>query len=804
MRVLSRFLTVAFCLWATAASAGTITPGLSAAFAQTGEQEMLPVIISLSVQVDLKGVHERWFQNLETPLAERHDRLRDTLVAASQLAQDAVRASFTILERNGMVSDVQPLWIANLLTADATRAGAELIANFETVMEVGLDEEIRLLEPAAISRSEPKLLSTESALKTMRAPEAWARDVTGQGVTVAVVGTPFLSSLPSLTGRMSGNETSLASSSCGDAAALMLGCAVGVDGEKGDTIGVAPQAQWRLLPIICGKTPHVSDVINQLQSAHNASYAEAPDVIVQAWEVGDSCSSGLPQAAWQAFANIEQLGSILIWAAGDHGSEGRGSVRLPAGNSSEDLTFFAVGNIDATSGTLKLDPSSSRGPSPCDRKSIKPELSAIGAGVRSAGREDYVMASGSLCAAGYVAGACALMRQVNPEITPTAAKIALQLSAQDQGVTGEDYEFGYGALDIAAAVEHAASSSKTGTISGEIRYGGDHIAGARVFLVSNSGSYTAVSNSEGKFRFGQIPADQKLALFVARFGYRDFVAPESVYVAQRTEFSVRVELERGLADDVEVDRGFIFGVNDDNATSGIWTRAIPVGSTENGTAVQVSEDATAYGSFCFVTGNGATESDAPASHDVDGGRTTLRSPVFRLDNLSEPKLKFSYAYSNDRGQQKGGDFLRVQISNDGGESWTNLIQTSVSTDGWQEVQFKLDDFIAPTAQMVLQFVAEDNAPPSLVEAAIDDIFIEGRPDAPEPPKNLSLTPSELGVQLTWNASVGASSYKLYMAGEPGHVFAPENYFTQVPDTFLFIPFDQIPYERFYFQVTAVK
>lgn len=762
------------------------------------------MLISLETQVDLEGVHERWFRGLETPLADRHERLRDTLEAASRIANDAVRASFTILERNGMASDLEPLWISNILTANVTRAGAELIANFESVLEIGLDEPVRLLEPTTIESSEPKLLTTDAALKTMRAPEAWLRDVTGQGVTVAVIGTPFMTALPALTGRMSGMEASLASSYCGDAAALMLGCAVGVDAQKGDTIGVAPQANWRLLPIICGQTPRVSDVIAQLQAAHNGNFADAPDVIVQAWEVGDSCTSGLPDAAWQAFANVEHLGSILIWAAGDHGAEGRGAIRLPAAKASEALTFFAIGNVSASSGSLELDAKSSRGPSPCDRKSIKPELSAVGVNARSAGRDGFVIASGSVCAAGYVAGACALMRQVNPEITASAAKIALQLSARDYGVTGEDSEYGYGILDVIAAVELATSSSKTGTISGMVRYGGEHIAGARAFLVSSSGSYTAASNNEGKFRFGQIPADQKFALYVTRFGYKDFVAPESVFVAQRNDFSVSVDLERGLADDAEVDRGFILGVSGDNATSGVWTRAIPVGSTVNGNPVQVSEDATAYGNFCFVTGNGASASEAAATHDVDGGKTTLRSPVFRLDNLAEPKLRFKYAYSNDRGPQKGGDFLRVQISNDGGETWTNLIQTSVSTDGWQEVQFVLEDFVAPTSQMVLQFVAEDNAPPSLVEAAIDDIFIEGRPDAPEPPKNLSLTPSDLGVQLTWNSSVGASSYKIYMAGEPGHVFAPENYFTQVPDTFMFIPFDQIPYERFYFQVTAVK
>ncbi|MBK6766638.1 MAG: S8 family serine peptidase [bacterium] len=804
LHTLSRFLLLAICFWTVSASGGTISAGLSGEFSKVGEQDKLPVLISLANQADLENLQERRFRAFDVPLAERHAVLRDSLQAASSSGFEAVRASLSILERNGMVSDVKALWLANMLAANVTRAGAELIANFESVQEVGLDEAVRLLEPAAIAPAQGQMLTTESALKTMRAPDAWAENVLGAGVTVAVLGTPLNSSALLASDRAAGPEALLVSVFCSDASAVMMGCAVGVDSEKGDTVGVAPQAKWRLMSLVCSGNPRVSHVIERLQLVHSSSFADAPAVILQAWEIGDSCRCVLPQAAWTAFANVEQLGSILIWAAGDHGGEGRGSIRLPAARASESLTFFSVGSLQDYAGTLVLEPRSSRGPSPCDRKTIKPELSAPSADVRSAGRNGVVKVTGSLCAAGYVAGACALMRQVNPELSPLAAKVALQLAARDLGATGEDNEFGYGVLDIDAAVRLAQSSSKTGSISGVVRYGGDYVSGARAFLVSNSGSYSAVSNAEGKFRFGQVPAEQKFALYVARFGYKDFAAPDSVFVEQRKDRSFVVDLERGLADDAEVDRGFIFGVAGDNATSGVWTRAIPIGSVENGAPVQVSDDGTAYGSFCFVTGSGADPAEPAASHDVDGGRTTLRSPMFRLDNLAEPKLRFKYAYSNDRGPQKGGDFFRVQVSNDAGESWTNLIQTSVSTDGWQDVQFELEDFVKPTALMIVQFVAEDNAPPSLVEAAIDDIFVEGRPDAPEPPKNLALTPSETGIQLTWSQSEGASGYKVYMAGEQGHVFAPENFFVSLPDTFLFVPFDQIPYERFYFQVTAVK
>lgn len=783
------------------ALAGTLTPGLEAAYRAADEQAKLPVLISLTRQANLDAVRSQFLSSVSEQDGLRHAALLEALQSVSRQSQDEINNSMQILQRNGMVEDLEFFWIANLLKANVSRAGAELIANFEAVEEVGLDEEINLLEPEESVPSEAKMVSSEHALQLMNAREIWVAGVTGTGTTVAVVGTPFPSSHLAFADRMTGAEGLLASSFCGQSTAILLGAAVGCDRQKGDTVGVAPDARWRLLPLACGQTHKVSDILRAVQLSQVGDYLSVPDVIVQAWSAGDSCSVGLPAKSWSAFRNLEELGSILIWSAGDNGLLGRNTVPLPAANVEDKQTFFSVGAVSADGRSIRQ--TSSRGPSPCDRRSIKPDLTAIGEG-RSAGENGFVTTQGSLLATGYVAGAVALMRQVNPTISPFEAKNALKLSAKDLGVEGEDNDFGFGLLDINAAVELAASSSETGTISGTVKYGGERIGGARVYLVGASGSYTVPSNSEGQFRFTQIPAEREFALYVARFGYKDFAAPDSVKTSKQKEFSVGVDLERGIADDAEVDRGFVFGVPEDNATGGIWTRAVPVGSSENGNQVQVSEDATAYGSFCFVTGNGGSVAEPAAANDVDGGKTTLRSPIFRLDNLADSKLRFKYAYSNDRGQQKGGDFFRVQISNDGGETWVNLIQTSMSSDGWREASFVIEDFVTPTEQMVIQFVAEDNAPPSLVEAAVDDIFIDGKPDAPEPPKNLSLTPAENGVNLTWNKSEGASSYKLYLSGQAGHVFAPENYFTTVKDTFLYVPYDQIPYDQFYFQVTAVK
>ncbi|MDD5089088.1 MAG: hypothetical protein PHI18_09885, partial [bacterium] len=107
-------------------------------------------------------------------------------------------------------------------------------------------------------------------------------------------------------------------------------------------------------------------------------------------------------------------------------------------------------------------------------------------------------------------------------------------------------------------------------------------------------------------------------------------------------------------------------------------------------------------------------------------------------------------------------------------------------------------------RMMLQFIAEDYGPGSLVEAAVDDIRITGAPSAPEPPRGLVLDVQFNQVVLHWRSSEDASGYRVYLSGERGNVIRPENLLTVVSDTTLTVPLSDIPYEQFYFQVTAIK
>ncbi|HOX27228.1 MAG TPA: C25 family cysteine peptidase [Candidatus Krumholzibacteria bacterium] len=197
------------------------------------------------------------------------------------------------------------------------------------------------------------------------------------------------------------------------------------------------------------------------------------------------------------------------------------------------------------------------------------------------------------------------------------------------------------------------------------------------------------------------------------------VATVSGYQAD-LEFNLPVG---GWFDDVEVDRGWLVGIAGDTATSGQWVRADPVGTTYNSAVVQTEDDHTpAPGTICFVTGN-AGAGEAAGAADVDGGTTTLLSPVFDLSNALGATVSYWRWYTNNLGNNPGEDWWDVAVTNDGA-TWVVLEHTQASAATWQQFTFMLDAYIELTDQVQLRFVASDANLGSLVEAAVDDFLLD--------------------------------------------------------------------------------
>jgi choice-of-anchor B domain-containing protein len=186
-----------------------------------------------------------------------------------------------------------------------------------------------------------------------------------------------------------------------------------------------------------------------------------------------------------------------------------------------------------------------------------------------------------------------------------------------------------------------------------------------------------------------------------------------------------------LVDRCETPNGWTGSAPGDDATEGRWVHGDP-----NGTTAQPEDDHTYAGRNCWFTGQGPASAQVNFA-DVDDGTTTLRTPVYDLAALADPVISYWRWYSNAIGPGTPyEDVLRVDVSNDGGASWTNVEVVGPTGDvlgGWRQHQFRLRDLLPPTSQVQVRFVASDLGNASTVEAAIDDFAIADVVCAPPGP-----------------------------------------------------------------------
>lgn len=210
-----------------------------------------------------------------------------------------------------------------------------------------------------------------------------------------------------------------------------------------------------------------------------------------------------------------------------------------------------------------------------------------------------------------------------------------------------------------------------------------------------------------------------------------------------------------LRDNLESELGWIVGAPGDAASTGQWERVDPTQKTQDNAVIQPGDDATtAPGTRCFVTdGSGGSA----GTGDVDDGPTTVRSPVFDLSATPSAVIRYARHYWCSTGDD---DFI-VDISNDGGQSWTNFETLTGSMNAWTTVEIKVADKIAPTDQMQLRFVANDNPNNSVTEAAIDDFEVFDYGSAPHLGFLGTPAPSaSVELQLAGNAN---STWLLFLA-----------------------------------------
>ncbi len=171
---------------------------------------------------------------------------------------------------------------------------------------------------------------------------------------------------------------------------------------------------------------------------------------------------------------------------------------------------------------------------------------------------------------------------------------------------------------------------------------------------------------------------------------------------------------QAFADSFNTNQGWSVD-NSPGLTDGSWTRGQPVGGGERG---DPAADFDGNG-WAYLTDN------ASGNSDVDGGSTSLISPVFDATGGTQVYANYAVWYSNSFGASPNADIFTVEVSNNNGASW-QLVQTigPTSQDAWAYFSQRLDGLVAPTANMRLRFTASDLGDGSVIEAAVDAVSIE--------------------------------------------------------------------------------
>ncbi|MBU0754091.1 MAG: zinc carboxypeptidase [Planctomycetes bacterium] len=176
-------------------------------------------------------------------------------------------------------------------------------------------------------------------------------------------------------------------------------------------------------------------------------------------------------------------------------------------------------------------------------------------------------------------------------------------------------------------------------------------------------------------------------------------------------------------DDMEagVNQWFLGG----KSTEGGWEWGNPYGTWIDTEPVQPEDDHTLSGVNCLCTGIGEPGA-GPDDFDLDGGYAVMVSPVFNLVDLGDhPRVGMNLWWYKPEEGADGTDRLTVYISKNEGITWTFMDEFSHSgMNQWNEITFDVEDYITPSDNMALVFLAVDSKNDSTIEAAIDDFWVE--------------------------------------------------------------------------------
>lgn len=278
-------------------------------------------------------------------------------------------------------------------------------------------------------------------------------------------------------------------------------CASLIAGD-GEMPGVAPDAKLVAVKVMDRDGAcYLSDAIRAL--AWCVENKDRYGIKIISFSVGGESPTESTSLLDEACDKMVDQGVVMCVAAGNSGPASS-SIVIP-GDAEKVIT------AGATDKTGMIFDRSSRGP--VSNGEIKPDLVTIGVNVVSAlagSKDGYSSMSGTSMAVPQIAGASALILQAEPDLKPTDIKRILLKTADDLGDPGPDNVYGYGALNLTAALADMSSKNLTAPSLEALKLSSnDAIAGEPVMIEAKASGDIKAVNSEilGPNRTLEIPMD---------------------------------------------------------------------------------------------------------------------------------------------------------------------------------------------------------------------------------------------------------------------------------------------------------
>jgi hypothetical protein len=366
---------------------------------------------------------------------------------------------------------------------------------------------------------------------------------------------------------------------------------------------------------------------------------------------------------------------------------------------------------------------------------------------------------GTSAACPVVAGVAALLVSVDPGATATSIKNTLITTATDMGSSGFDNTFGFGRVNAAAAL--SVGAAPTVSVGGTIEdQAGNPLAGAAVRYEGPAGPFETTTDASGNYSLSGLIDGQLYIITAGKWSY-ETTTNATFAVDGGTLTTI---LPEGYEDAFELDLGW---ATSGTASTGLWTRGVPIATDFSGQTANPGADALDLGSQAYMTGNGG---GSGGTDDVDGGTAILTSPSMDLSSYSEPWIRWSQWFFNDGGSSTPDDVLSIRLDNGSTSAVVASIGGSgIQTGGWTRERIRVSDFLTPTANMTLIVETADGSSGHIVEAAFDrfsviDSNTTGVADCTNPPTGLNASIGTNGVTLSWNSLAGEGALSYLVSG----------------------------------------